>query len=252
MKENFPLCLRLLTAPGREGGYVNDPRDPGGATNKGVTLTTFRRFYGRDKTIRDLKQITDEQLQAIYRAGYWDACLGDDLPAGLDHAVFDAGVNSGPSRGLRWLHEALLVHVDGKGGTALLQAAKAAPPAATVIRMQTIRMAFLRSLKTFPTFGRGWTRRVNEVQSEALAMIEGQHVDEPGAESSAEREDDFDVLRIGMSGDGVRRMQEALVVEDGTFGPATEEMVKAFQRVNGLYVDGIVGLVTARALGLVP
>ena len=99
MKNNFKSSLKQVLI--HEGGYVDHPRDPGGATNKGVTLKTFRRFYGKSQTKNDLKKITNKQLQKIYKKGYWDKCQCDELPAGVDYVAFDQAVNSGPGRSAR-------------------------------------------------------------------------------------------------------------------------------------------------------
>lgn len=120
MKNNFKTSLKHVLV--HEGGYVDHPRDPGGATNKGVTLETFRRFYGNSKTKNDLKKITDKQLQKIYKKGYWDKCLCDELPKGVDYVAFDQAVNSGPRRSAKWLQAAVGVEVDGTIGEQTIEA----------------------------------------------------------------------------------------------------------------------------------
>ncbi|MEZ5552415.1 MAG: glycosyl hydrolase 108 family protein [Pseudomonadales bacterium] len=86
-----------------EGGWADHPRDPGGATMKGVTLATYRRHFGAKQDKNELKNNSDKELERIYRAGYWDVCQCDRLPSGVDYAVFDAAVNSGPGHSIRWL-----------------------------------------------------------------------------------------------------------------------------------------------------
>lgn len=167
MRDNFPACLAETLR--HEGGWADHPKDPGGATMKGVTLATYRRWKP-GATKDDLRRITDAEVAAIYRKGYWDAVNGDDLPAGLDLVAFDGAVNSGPARGAKWLQQALGVTADGKIGPKTIAAARAAQAEAVIDRACDLRMAFLRGLNTWPTFGKGWGRRVNEVRDAATAM----------------------------------------------------------------------------------
>jgi lysozyme family protein len=160
VKSNFNRCLDEVLK--HEGGYVNHPRDPGGETNLGIS----RRSYPKE----DIKGMTRERAAFLYRRDFWNAVRGDDLPAGLDLVAFDAAVNSGVSRGAKWLQQALGVEVDGKIGPATIEAAKKADAQATVNRALDIRLAFLRRLATWPTFGKGWGRRVEAVRSAALDM----------------------------------------------------------------------------------
>jgi lysozyme family protein len=168
VKTNFPRCLAEVLK--HEGGWADHPRDPGGATMKGVTLKTFRSYYP-GATKDDLRNITDAQLQRIYRDGYWNAVRGDELPAGLDLVAFDAAVNSGVSRGAKWLQQALGLTAVGKIGPATLAAAKAADPISVIDAALDRRMTFLRGLGTWDVFGKGWTRRVEAVRGAAKGMV---------------------------------------------------------------------------------
>lgn len=172
MKQNFDRCLEHTLR--HEGGWADHPADPGGATMKGVTIGTFAQFKGRKVTKAELREISDTDLRAIYRRGYWDKVRGDDLPAGLDLVAFDGAVNSGPSRGARWLQSALGVGADGKVGPQTIAAARQAmaerETSDVIRRACEARLRFLRGLKTWPTFGKGWDRRVQDVQAEALRM----------------------------------------------------------------------------------
>lgn len=151
-----------------EGGYVNHPKDPGGATNKGITQATYDAWrLSRAEWQRSVKDITNDEVAAIYRREYWDRVKGDDLPNGLAYAVFDFAVNSGVSRASKFLQAALGVTQDGKIGPATIAAARDAPEVATINKLCDARMAFLRSLSTFATFGKGWTRRVEDVRAKA-------------------------------------------------------------------------------------
>lgn len=126
MKANFQTALALVLK--HEGGYVNHPSDPGGHTNKGVTLANYRRYVKPGGTVADLKAISDQEVATVYRRFYWDAVKGDDLPAGVDYAVFDFAVNSGPRRSAEFLQRTLGAAQDGKIGPKTLAAARAAKP----------------------------------------------------------------------------------------------------------------------------
>lgn len=155
-----------------EGGYVNHPKDPGGATNKGIIQRTYDSWRDRQGQPRQsVRNITDAEVAAIYRRDYWDAIKGDDLPAGVDYCVFDFAVNSGINRAAKYLQAAVGVAQDGAIGPATIAAAKAQDAAKLVNAICDRRMAFLRGLGTFATFGKGWTRRVTEVRALALGAV---------------------------------------------------------------------------------
>lgn len=179
MHNNFDRALSLVLK--HEGGYIDHPRDPGGATNMGITqrtLADWRSRHGTRHTIsaEDVKALTRTEAAAIYRARYWDAIGGDDLPSGLDYAMFDFAVNSGPSRAIKFLQRAINattyfgLAVDGKIGPYTIRAAKLVAPEALIPTLCTLRLKWLRTLDTWRYFGRGWERRVLEVEDEALRM----------------------------------------------------------------------------------
>lgn len=168
MKANFDACMAEVFR--HEGGYVDHPKDPGGATNMGITHKTLAAWRGKPVTKADVKALTKAEAAAIYAARYWKAVCGDDLPRGLDLVAFDAAVNAGPARGARFLQSGLGVTPDGKIGPQTLAAARAAYAPAAIQRAIAFRLAFHRSLKTWPTFGAGWTKRIAAVEKVALAM----------------------------------------------------------------------------------
>lgn len=170
MKENFNKSVALVLK--HEGGYVDHPSDPGGATNKGVTLATYRRYIKRNGTKADLKKLTTKQAESVYKKHYWDKIKGDDLPSGIDHAVFDFCVNSGPTRSAKFLQEALDVKVDGKIGPVTIEAAENKQARDVIYTLCRARLAWMRGLNIWPTFGKGWEKRVNRVQSEAYKFAE--------------------------------------------------------------------------------
>jgi lysozyme family protein len=159
------LALVLL----HEGGFVQHPRDPGGATRFGITRATLSRARGRPASVEDVRSLAEAEAAAIYRRFYWDAVRADELPQGLGLAVFDLAVNSGPARAVRMLQGVLGVEPDGLVGPLTL-AARGADPAETIRRLTRARLGFLARLSTWPVFGRGWRRRVLAVEQEALRL----------------------------------------------------------------------------------
>ena len=167
MNNNFNHCLDLVLV--HEGGYVNHPKDPGGATNRGVTQAVYDAYRKtRGRGAQSVKFITDEEVNAIYKFQYWDRVQGDLLPAGLDYAVFDFAVNSGVGRASKYLQAVLGVAQDGQIGARTLAAIT--NPSNAINALCDRRMSFLRNLRTFLTFGKGWTRRVTDVRKHALEM----------------------------------------------------------------------------------
>ncbi|QKC70750.1 glycoside hydrolase family 108 protein [Mesorhizobium loti] len=168
MDRNFARALALVLKS--EGGWSDNPADPGGATMKGVTLANFRRYVKADASKADLKKIGDDQVATVYRRFYWDAVLGAELPDGVDYAVFDFAVNSGPGRAAKYLQAAVGVSQDGRIGPATLAAARARPAGIVIDQLCDARLAFLKRLPTWGTFGRGWSDRVKSVRTQALLM----------------------------------------------------------------------------------
>lgn len=168
-RENFTACLAHVFK--FEGGYVDHPRDPGGATNMGITHRTLAAHRRTSVSKQDVRDLTKAEAGEIYKQRYWFPVKGGDLPYGMDLVAFDGGVNSGPSRGAKWLQRALGVKADGAVGAKTLAAALNAPDGVKVIqRACAARMGFLKALGTWSTFGRGWSRRVASVEAEAVAM----------------------------------------------------------------------------------
>ena len=170
MKENFNAALKAILH--HEGGFVNHPKDPGGMTNLGVTKRVWEEWVGHEVDEKIMRALTPEIVGPMYKAKYWDKIKGDDLPSGVDYVVFDAAVNSGPGRAAKWLQEAADVVIDGAIGPATLRAVRAIPAQAVVEKYQQIRLDFLRALPTWDTFGKGWGRRVQEVQVAAAKMTD--------------------------------------------------------------------------------
>ena len=169
MKQNFDAALKHLLV--HEGGFVNHPKDPGGMTNLGVTAKVWAEWVGHDVNEKIMRALTPSDVAPLYRKKYWDAVRADELVSGLDYCVFDCAVNSGPGRAIKILQKCVGVAADGGFGSVTMAAVKAvAGPKKLIEDYSNERLEFLMSLPTFSTFGRGWTRRVNEVKAEALRM----------------------------------------------------------------------------------
>lgn len=166
---NFVACMDEIFS--HEGGFVNHPRDPGDATNWGITIETLSAYRGNPQTVEDVRNLTKAEARQIYRRKYWAVVRGDDLPAGIDLVTFDPAVNSGVKRGPQWLQRALGVKSDGKVGPITINAALAANHIPVIIKACAIRMGFLQGLSTFSTFGRGWSRRVALVEAVGVRMV---------------------------------------------------------------------------------
>lgn len=163
-------CLVHILA--NEGGYVNHPKDPGGATNFGITHKTLAAWRGRPVTKDDVRNLTPDEATAIYRANYWNLLNADSLPDGVDLEAFDFGVNAGIGRSAKTLQKVLGLKQDGQIGPITIAAAQKADPVALIEAFSKARMDHYRSLRTWSTFKNGWTRRVNEIERASIAMAQ--------------------------------------------------------------------------------
>lgn len=168
---SYDEALRRLLI--HEGSYAEHPADPGGPTNYGITIADYRRYVKPEATAADMRRMDVAQAKAIYRSNYWDALRCDELPAGIDYAVFDYGVNSGIGRAGKVLRRLLGFPDTTHVVTAAVIAEARKRDAATLVNaLCDERLAFLRRLRTWPVFGRGWKRRVAEVRSGALTLAQ--------------------------------------------------------------------------------
>ena len=168
MKQNFDECLKMLLK--HEGGYVNHPSDPGGRTNLGVTQAVYEDWVGHPVTEDDMRALTPEDVAPIYKKNYWDKVRGDDLPAGVDWCAFDWAVNSGSGRAAKAIQRAVGSVQDGAIGPMTLKAIADLDSDRIIESVYHTRQKFYERLKTFNTFGKGWTRRNKETLETALAM----------------------------------------------------------------------------------
>src|SRR5262245_35115614 len=195
---------RLLV---HEGGNDDDPRDPGGRTSRGILQRewdVWRR--SRPGLPADVWRAPQDQVEAIYRQNYWNALRGDDLPAGVDYAVFDYGVNSGIGRAAKVLQRLVVTAVDGEVGPDTVAATKRANAAALIEAICDERLAFLQGLRTWPTFGKGWSRRVREVRAAARALAAPPS---PQGEGPARRSEAANAAPPSPQGEGPARRSEA-------------------------------------------
>lgn len=168
MKQNFDKCLEMLLH--HEGGFVNHPKDPGGMTNLGVTKAVYDAWTGKESTEAEMRALTPADVAPIYRKNYWDKVRGDDLPSGVDWCAFDWAVNSGSGRPARAIQRAVGATPDGAIGPMTLQAVANKVPSEIIEQVYFTRQRFYERLKTFETFGKGWTRRNKETLETALEM----------------------------------------------------------------------------------
>lgn len=178
MKQAPTFALALKAVLIHEGGYVNHPRDPGGPTMKGVTQRVYDGYRKRrSRPVQSVQFIEPAEVEAIYRQLYADAIRFDELPPGVAYVVFDGAVNSGPAQAVKWLQRALgCARIDGQIGEETLGRI-ASWPGKNYDRLISAvldrRLAFLQALKTWPTFGKGWTSRVAGVRKLGQAWAQG-------------------------------------------------------------------------------
>ena len=153
-----------------EGGWVNNPADPGGETIWGVTKRVWEDYTG--KPIDSMKGLTQDDVKPLYRDRYWKAIRGDELPSGLDYCVFDCAVNSGVSRAVKILQSIIGVNNDGAiGNNTMAAVSQFKDPTQLIKDYAKERLKFVEGLKTFAVFGEGWESRIEFVRDKALAMI---------------------------------------------------------------------------------
>lgn len=164
----------LLFTLQEEGGFVDDPRDPGGATNMGVTLSTLRIWRNDPHLgVADVRALTRDTVTSIYGADYWNRLRCDAMPSGLDLMAFDFAVTAGTLRSARMLQAALGLPasaVDGSVGPDTLRIAQGCVRADVVGRLADSHAAYYRALPTFRVFGTGWLARTARRHATALRM----------------------------------------------------------------------------------
>jgi len=166
MASNFQECLDLVLKS--EGGWVNNPADPGGETNLGVTKAVWEEYVGHP--VDSLKKLTKDDVAPLYELKYWRPCYCEVLPRGLDFVIFSMGVNAGPGRSVKLLQQSIGCVPDGVIGPKTRELISSSNGATLIAKFSETRREYYRSLKTFPIFGKGWLARVDREEQEALDM----------------------------------------------------------------------------------
>ena len=161
--QDWTTCIAFTLAA--EGGLVDDPRDPGGLTNFGISQAAYPGV--------DIRALTPDKASAIYAHDYWTPVQGDALPAGVDLMVFDMGVNAGVATSAQILQRCVGVEADGAIGPMTLLAVKGAHTASLVTSLSAAQLAYYQGLSGWTTFGQGWARRVSERTAHANALALG-------------------------------------------------------------------------------
>lgn len=169
MQSNWQKSFELMLQS--EGGFANHPSDPGGMTNLGVTKATWENWIGRQSDEAEMRGLTPEKVEPMYRKKFWDAVRGDELKVGIDYLMFDFAVNAGAGRAIKTLQTAIGVPADGGFGPVTMASMKSYEPVKLIERFSQAKEDFYRSLNTFDVFGKGWLNRVAKVKAEALTMV---------------------------------------------------------------------------------
>ena len=169
MQSNWQKSFELMLKS--EGGFVNHPSDPGGMTNLGVTKATWENWVGRESDEAEMRSLTPEKVEPLYKKKYFDAVRGDELPPGISYLCFDFAVNAGAGRAIKTLQTAVGVTPDGGFGPVTMKAVQSVDPKDLIERFSQAKEDFYQSLNTFDVFGKGWLNRVAKVKAEALKMV---------------------------------------------------------------------------------
>ena len=164
---DYRECLDLVLKS--EGGWVNNPKDPGGETNLGVTKAVWEEYVGHP--VQTMKNLTKDDVAPLYEQKYWRACYGEVLPRGLDFLCFSFGINAGSGRSVKLLQQSLGLVSDGVIGPKVMQKLRESNIADVIKSFSESRREYYKSLKNFPIFGKGWISRTDKEEQEALQMI---------------------------------------------------------------------------------
>lgn len=163
---SYPKAIAFVLK--QEGGYTNDPKDPGGPTNWGITIFDAKKYWKPEATAADVRAMPLEVARTIYQDKYWKVVSGPDLPAGLDLCTFDSAVNSGTGRANKWLATSIPCTLRSYADMAVL--ARSAEPIPAIDRYCNTRLSFLHSLRTWDHFGKGWGSRVASLRATAKVL----------------------------------------------------------------------------------
>jgi lysozyme family protein len=165
MQNNFQECLDLVLKS--EGGWVNNPQDPGGETNLGVTKRVWEEYVGHP--VDSLKKLTKEDVAPLYEQKYWRPCYGEVLPWGINYLVFSMGINAGPGRSIKLFQSSLGCVPDGVIGPKTRELISASNSSTLIAKFSEVRREYYRSLNK-PMFIKGWLNRVDHEEAQALMM----------------------------------------------------------------------------------
>lgn len=169
MNQNFQAAFTQVLKS--EGGFVFNKSDPGGMTNLGCTKAVWEEYVGHPVDEKAMRALTPNDVAPLYKRKYWDKVSGDDLPNAIDYIVFDTAINSGPGRAIKLLQACVGVDVDGGLGPKSLAAVRAFDAKQLVSDYSKRRLSFMMDLPTWSTFGKGWLKRVNEVEAFGLTLL---------------------------------------------------------------------------------
>ena len=169
MKQNFEASFTQVLKS--EGGFVNNPKDPGGMTNLGCTKAAWEEHCGHQVDEKVMRALQPADVAPLYKRKYWDKVCGDDLPSAIDYMVFDTAINSGPGRAVKLLQGCVGVEMDGGLGPKTLAAVRAFDAKQLIADYSKRRLSFMMDLPAWVTFGKGWTKRVEEVEAFGLTLL---------------------------------------------------------------------------------
>ncbi len=165
---SFERALAFVLS--QEGGFSDNAKDPGGATNFGITRATLSKWRGKSVTRRDVQSLTRREASSIYHRQYWQRCKCDQLPPALAFLMFDTAVNQGVGRATRFLQKSIDTKVDGIIGPMTLAAVRRREPKRVMIEFAARRMRHYGLLSIFSIFGLGWSRRLMEALYQAFDL----------------------------------------------------------------------------------
>ena len=175
MRGNFDTAFREVLV--HDGGFTDDPKDPGGMSKLGVTRRDYEAWIGYPVSERIMRELTPGKVRAFYKVRFWDVVRGDELPPGLDVCVFDFAVNTSPARAVRYLQRLVGAVDDGVAGDATVaaaaQRASLMDVGVMIASYQDGRRDYHRMLPTFAATGRASLRRVDDVEKTALRLHRG-------------------------------------------------------------------------------
>lgn len=224
-----------------EGGYVDHPQDPGGATNIGITFDTLRRWRGRAITKADVRNLTKQEAAEIYEQRYWRPLNGERLRTGVDLAVLDFGINSGVSRAAKYTQAIAGVAQDGRIGPITLAALDKIPSREFIKTLCARRLSFVQSLAIWNTFGKGWSRRIAHMEATALSWVSSRDQLEQDAKEAQDK-------ATGQGGGAVGAGGGAVAVDQATNLPLSVVVLVAVLIAGALIVRAVVNSQRARAL----